>query len=119
MEWFTTLPGIDELDTAEAFFNYFELPFDHAFIVAKRMHIMHEFHRRLAGAISIVPADASDGSAGELIQLKARWSLARRLLEESYTHLLQGDSTERSARAVYQPPQRFFTAWDELTAVRP
>lgn len=118
MEWFTTLPGIDELDTAEAFFNYFELPFDSAVIVAKRMHIMHEFHRRLAAAISIVPADAAGGAAGELARLKARWSLARRLLAESYA-LLQGSLAEQSAMAVSQPPQRFFTPWDGLTEVRP
>ncbi len=119
MEWFTSLPGIDELDTAEAFFDYFELPADPAVIRAKRLHIMHEFHRRLAQVISVPLAGLAPGDAGELARNKARWSMARHLLDQSYRHFLQGELAATSAMAIYQRHKASFIPWSALMEVLP
>ncbi|NDL62956.1 nitrogenase-stabilizing/protective protein NifW [Acerihabitans arboris] len=117
MEWFSTLPGVDELESAEAFFNYFELPCDPAVIRTKRLHIMHDFHQRLAGVISLPLADLPPGEAGELRRIKAHWSLARRLLSESYRRFLAGEVAEQSGLSIYRRNQRCFTPWSGLMEV--
>ncbi len=119
MEWFNTLPGIDDIDTAEGFFDFFQLPYEQSVIRAKRLHIMHDFHRRLAGIISLPLADAPEGEAGEPARIQARWSLARHLLGESYHHFLQGTLAAQSGLSVYQRDKRCFTPWSALTEVRP
>ncbi|WP_413732711.1 nitrogenase-stabilizing/protective protein NifW [Sodalis sp. RH20] len=119
MEWFSTLPGVDELESAEAFFAYFELPCDPAVIRAKRLHIMHDFHQRLAGVISLPLADLPPGDAGELRRNKAYWSLARSLLNDSYRHFLQGAVAAQSGLSVYQRHKRCFIPWSGLMEVHP
>ena len=114
MEWFSALPGIDELNTAEAFFEYFELDWDPAVVRAKRLHIMHEFHRRLALVIDVPSSAASvDG------QDPAHWAMARHLLSESYRHFLQGDLAVTSGMSIYQRHQPCFIPWSQLTEVQP
>ena len=41
MDWFTSLPDIDELETAEEFLEYFDVPFEAAQVRVSRLHIMH------------------------------------------------------------------------------
>ena len=47
MDWFTSLPDIDELETAEEFLEYFVVSFEAAQVRVSRLHIMHQFHTRL------------------------------------------------------------------------
>ncbi len=121
MEWFNAIPGIDEIDTAEGFFDFFALPYDPSVIVAKRMHIMGDFHQRLAAIISVPLADLPAGEAGEAARNQAYWSLARHLLGLSYDHFLQGTLAAQSGLAVYQrnAGRRFFTPLSALSEVRP
>ncbi len=117
MEWFSALPGIDELNTAEAFFDYFELEWDPAVVRAKRLHIMHEFHRRLA---QVIDAPSSEGFVGGPGQHNpAHWAMARHLLSESYRHFLQGDLAVTSGLSIYQRHQPCFIPWSQLTEVQP
>lgn len=117
MDWFTTLPGIDELDTAEAFFAYFDLPWDPAVIRSKRLHIMHEFNRRLGAVIDVPPSEPAVDRTGPIARHTVRWALARHLLDQSYRHFLQGDVAVKSGLSVYQRNQPSFVPWSQLTEV--
>ncbi|MEA9393247.1 nitrogenase-stabilizing/protective protein NifW [Acerihabitans sp. TG2] len=117
MEWFSALPGIDELNTAEAFFEYFELEWDPTVVRAKRLHIMHEFHRRLVQVID-VPSSA-DNVDGQDPRDSACWSMAQHLLSESYRHFLQGNLAATSGLSIYQRHQPCFVPWSQLTEVLP
>ncbi|WP_413740907.1 nitrogenase-stabilizing/protective protein NifW [Sodalis sp. RH15] len=121
MEWFNAIPGIDEIDTAEGFFDFFDLPYDPSVIVAKRMHIMGDFHQRLAAIITVPLRDIPEGEAGAAARNKAYWSLARHLLGLSYDHFLQGTLAAQSGLAVYQRnnDKRYFIPLNALSEVRP
>lgn len=121
MEWFNAIPGIDEIDTAEGFFDFFALPYDPSVIVAKRMHIMGDFHQRLAAIISVPRVDLPAGETGEQDRDKAHWSLARHLLGLSYDRFLQGTLAAQSGPAVNQRNnnKRYFIPLGDLTEVRP
>ncbi|WP_213992190.1 nitrogenase-stabilizing/protective protein NifW [Sodalis sp. dw_96] len=120
MEWFNAIPGIDEIDTAESFFDFFELPYDPSVIVAKRMHIMGDFHQRLAAIISVPLENIPEGEAGVTARDKAHWTLARHLLGLSYDHFLQGTLATQSGLAVYQRNnnKRYFIPLSSLTEVQ-
>ncbi|XBS67961.1 nitrogenase-stabilizing/protective protein NifW [Acerihabitans sp. KWT182] len=105
MEWFNTIPGIDNLHTTEGFFDFFKLPYDPAIIVAKRMHIMGDFHQRLAAVISVPLAEPAEGEAGAALRNQAHWSLARHLLEMSYQRYAQAAD---AAPAASGNSKRFF-----------
>lgn len=119
MEWFNALPGVDELENAEDFFAYFELACDPAVIRARRLHIMHDFHQRLAGVISLPLTDIAPGEAGELRRHKAYWQLARRLLSQSYQRFVAGEVASQSGLSVYRRHQPSFTPLSDLTEVHP
>ena len=71
MEWLESLDGIDELESAEAFLDYFGVAYDPAQVRISRLHIMHRFHQALSVAC------APDDGPG-------RQALAARLLAEAY-----------------------------------
>ncbi|MDY0416688.1 nitrogenase-stabilizing/protective protein NifW [Enterobacter sp. 170198] len=80
MEWFYQIPGVDELDTAESFFEFFSVPYDPMVLRHCCLPVLREFHQRLRQNVPLcnmledVP--------------RAPWLLARRLLTESYQHYL-------------------------------
>ncbi|AIA71769.1 nitrogenase stabilizing/protective protein [Pectobacterium atrosepticum SCRI1043] len=76
MEWFYQLPGVDELESAEAFFDFFAVPYDPHALQICSLSVLSDFHRRLRAAVPL-------RNALEAVQ-DADWQLARRLLAESY-----------------------------------
>ncbi|ACS84317.1 MULTISPECIES: nitrogenase-stabilizing/protective protein NifW [Musicola] len=79
MEWFYRLPGVSSLDSAEAFFTFFSVPYDPATLSARCLPVLSEFHRRLRTAVPLRNSLECDTNAD--------WQLARRLLAESYRSL--------------------------------
>ena len=49
MEWFYQIPGVDELDTAESFFEFFSVPYDPLVLRHCCLPVLREFHQRAAG----------------------------------------------------------------------
>ncbi len=47
MDWFTSLDGIEELESAEAFLDFFGIPYEAAQVRSKRLHIMHHFNQQI------------------------------------------------------------------------
>ncbi|PKX81506.1 nitrogenase-stabilizing/protective protein NifW [Pectobacterium peruviense] len=76
MEWFYQLPGVDELESAEAFFDFFAVPYDPHALQICSLSVLSDFHRRLRAAVPL-------RNTLEAVQ-DADWQLARRLLAESY-----------------------------------
>ena len=106
MEWFTSLPDIDELETAEDFLDYFSVPFDPAQVRVCRLHIMHRFHQALSVAC------APDDGPG-------RQALAARLLAEAYQAFAGIPVREQSSLRVYQRLEPQFVPLSALCEVMP
>jgi nitrogenase-stabilizing/protective protein len=39
MDWFTSLDGVEELESAEAFLDFFGIPYEAVQVRSKRLHI--------------------------------------------------------------------------------
>ncbi len=76
MEWFYQLPGVNDLDGAEAFFEFFAVPYQPQVLQSCTLSVLSEFHRRLRAAVPLRNALEEAENAD--------WQLARRLLAESY-----------------------------------
>ncbi|MEI7346770.1 nitrogenase-stabilizing/protective protein NifW [Dickeya chrysanthemi] len=76
MEWFYRLPGVQALQGADAFFAFFEVPYDIDQLNRCQVPVLREFRRRLMVAVPL-------RNALDDVQ-NADWQLARRLLAESY-----------------------------------
>ena len=105
MEWFLTLPGVDELETAEEFLAHFQLPFETEQVRISRLHIMHRFHQALS---------AADGSA---LDEAGRFALAQQLLAEAYQTFHHQPVRGNSSLKVYQRLEPFFIPLSQLQEV--
>lgn len=106
MEWLESLAGIEELESAEAFLDYFGVAYDPAQVRISRLHIMHRFHQALCGA-----------AAPE--ELPGRHALAARLLAEAYQAFAGIPVREQSSLRVYQRLEPQFVPLSALREVRP
>jgi nitrogenase-stabilizing/protective protein len=106
MEWFLTLPGVDELETAEEFLSHFELAFDTEQLRISRLHIMHRFHQALSQA------------DGESLDEAGRFALAQQLLGEAYQTFHHQPVRGNSSLKVYQRLEPFFIPLSQLQEVR-
>jgi nitrogenase-stabilizing/protective protein len=69
----TVLPAaLSELETAEDFFDFFELSYDQQLVARTRLHILQRFHDYIA------KADFADGDEAQKL------AVARSLLERAY-----------------------------------
>lgn len=76
MEWFYRLPGVEALESAEAFFDFFAVPYEPSVLQACCLAVLSDFHRRLRAAVPLRNGLESEPDTD--------WKLARRLLAESY-----------------------------------
>ena len=108
MEWFTTLPEVDELETAEEFLHHFAVAFDPEQVRVSRLHIMHQFHTRLQRMTLSVALPEAD-----------RFALAQQLLTESYQQFHQQEARVNSSLQVYQRLEPCFIPISALQEVQP
>lgn len=78
MEWFYRIPGVDELDSAESFFEFFCVPYASPALRSCCLRVLRDFHQRLRDHVPLRNLLEEDP--------RAPWLLARRLLAESYQH---------------------------------
>nr|WP_241391416.1 nitrogenase-stabilizing/protective protein NifW [Serratia proteamaculans]ULG18640.1 nitrogen fixation protein NifW [Serratia proteamaculans] len=112
MDWFTRIEGVEELESAQSFFDFFELDVDPAMLRSRHLHIMAQFNQRLTAAVPVQVIDENEPG-------RAEWQLARRLLAESYQHTVSGPLKTQSGLAVYQRNNGSFIDWNDLLEVRP
>lgn len=106
MEWLESLDGIDELESAEAFLDYFGVAYDPAQVRISRLHIMHRFHQALS--VACAPND-----------VPGRQALAARLLAEAYQAFAGIPVREQSSLRVYQRLEPQFVPLSALCEVMP
>lgn len=106
MDWFTSLDGVDELETAEAFLSHFGVSFDPVQVRSKRLHIMHHFNQALRHA-----------NAERCLSAQDRFLLAKTLLEDSYQTFDHQAVKEHSTLGVYNRLHPSFVPMTELIAV--
>ena len=106
VEWDDELEEFEELESAEAFLEYFGIAYDPAVVQVNRLHILQRFHDYLAG-VEAWPA------AGE-----ERRSLYAGLLQSAYHDFVASNAlTERVFRVLQvSQPQRVEIPITELTA---
>lgn len=105
MEWFMSLEGVSELESAEDFLHHFCVPHDPAQVRHLRLHLMHGFHQRLAD-LSAIPTDEA-----------GRFALAQSVLTAVYQGLSQGGVAEQSSLRVYRRLDPLFIPLSQLSEV--
>jgi len=82
MEWFYQIPGVDELESAESFFDFFSVPYESQALRNRCLPVLTAFHRKLHDNVPLRNLLEDDP--------RAPWLLARRLLVESYQQQITG-----------------------------
>lgn len=106
MDWFTSLDGVDELETAEAFLSHFGVEFDPVQVRSKRLHIMHHFNQALKKA-----------NHERCLTEQDRFLLAKTLLQDSYRAFDQHAVKEISTLGVYTRLNPSFVGMNQLMEV--
>lgn len=106
MDWFTSLEGVDELETAEAFLSHFGVSFDPVQVRSKRLHIMHHFHQLLRKANPERCSTEQD-----------RFLLAKTLLQDSYQVFDHQAVKDKSTLGVYSRLHPSFVSMTDLMEV--
>ncbi|HCI7049976.1 nifW protein [Klebsiella quasipneumoniae] len=76
MEWFYQIPGVDDLRSADAFFQFFAVPYQPERLAHCSLPVLAAFHRKLKAEVPLLNQLEENS--------RAHWLLARRLLVESY-----------------------------------
>lgn len=106
MDWFTSLPGIDELETAEEFLEFFGIAYDANQVRVNRLHIMHRFNLQLSKAdLSHCYSEAD------------RHLLAGKLLKDCYDKFDSHSLKENSTLSVYRRLDPSFVPFSALMEV--
>ncbi len=78
-----------ELESAEDFLNYFEIPFEQRVVQVNRLHILQRFHNYLKAAV--MPGD-----------VEARRALYVASLTQAYQDFVNSDARTEKVLRVYQ-----------------
>lgn len=106
MDWFTSLEGVDELETAEAFLDFFGIPYEAVQVRSKRLHIMHHFNQQIKKA-----------KADRCLTEQDRFLLAKTLLADSYQAFHHQEVKEHSTLGVYSRLTPSFVGFSQLQEV--
>jgi nitrogenase-stabilizing/protective protein len=82
MEWFYQIPGVDELESAESFFEFFPFRMSPPCCAAAACLCLKPFNQKLRANVPLRNLLEDD--------TRAPWLLARRLLAESYQQQMPG-----------------------------
>lgn len=82
MKWFYQIPGVDELDSAESFFEFFSVPYEPAALRSRCLPVLTAFNHKLRDNVPLRNLLEDNP--------RAPWLLARRLLAESYQQQISG-----------------------------
>jgi nitrogenase-stabilizing/protective protein len=106
MDWFTSLDGVDELESAEAFLDFFGIPYEAAQVRSKRLHIMHHFNQQIKKA-----------KTDRCLTEQDRFLLAKTLLTDSYQTFHHQEVKEHSTLGVYSRLTPSFVTFAQLQEV--
>ncbi len=82
--------ALEELESAEDFLNYFDIPFDPHVVQVNRLHILQRFHDYLEQAESSTPKNE-----------KTQRKTYKRLMQRSYQDFLNSDARAEKVFKVF------------------
>lgn len=96
---------IEELESAEDFLQYFQLPYDQTVVHVNRLHILQRFHDYLQ--------KAADGMPEDEVPKKAIYS---KLLQRAYQDFVESDAQTEKVFKVFAmgEPQTAFVALTDI-----
>lgn len=99
------MEDLDELESAEDFLHYFDLPFDPAVVHVNRLHILQRFHDYLREANASLPEEE-----------EARYEVQKKLLERAYHDFVESDALTEKVFKVFHmhEPQTTFVPIGDL-----
>ena len=84
---------LQDLESAEDFLEYFDIPYDEATVKVNRLHILQRFHDYLAAQ---TPGESGDAGALR--------DLYRGLLAQAYSDFVNSDAQTEKVFKVFQRP---------------
>lgn len=96
---------IDELESAEDFFNFFELDYDPSTVHVNRLHILQRFHDYLDKGSAQMPEDED-----------AQRQVYKQLLSRAYQDFVESDAQTEKVFKVFKmsEPQTVFIALGDI-----
>ena len=96
---------MEDLESAEDFLNYFELPFDAAVVHVNRLHILQRFHNYLQQASEQMPEGP-----------ETKHQVCKQLLLRAYQDFEQSDAQTEKVFKVFKmmEPQSVFVALGDI-----
>jgi nitrogenase-stabilizing/protective protein len=96
---------LEELESAEDFLDYFQLPYDPSVVQVNRLHILQRFHDYLVEAATGMPEDD-----------EPRREVHKKLLERAYQDFVESDALHEKVFKVFRmhEPQTVFVPIDGL-----
>jgi nitrogenase-stabilizing/protective protein len=96
---------LEDLESAEDFLNYFELPYDAALVQVNRLHILQRFHDYLAKGKESMPEEED-----------AQRAVYKTLLQRAYQDFVESDALTEKVFKVFHmnEPQVTFVPLEGL-----
>jgi nitrogenase-stabilizing/protective protein len=82
---------LEELESAEDFLDYFQLPYDPSVVQVNRLHILQRFHDYLADSAALMPEDE-----------ESRRAVYRKLLQRAYRDFVESDALHEKVFKVFR-----------------
>ncbi|SEK30553.1 nitrogenase-stabilizing/protective protein NifW [Ectothiorhodospira marina] len=100
----TLQDDLQDLESAEDFLEYFDIPYNEAVVKVNRLHILQRFHDYLSAQTPGEPSDA-----------RATHDLYRGLLSQAYSDFVNSDAQTEKVFKVFQrpPPGVAYVSLDE------
>jgi nitrogenase-stabilizing/protective protein len=96
---------IEELESAEDFLQYFELPYDASVVHVNRLHILQRFHDYLGNGATQMPEDE-----------EAQRAIYKELLARAYQDFVESDAQTEKVFKVFKmaEPQTVFISLGDI-----
>ena len=96
---------IEELESAEDFLQYFELPYEPSIVHVNRLHILQRFHDYLDKGAGHIPDDED-----------AQRQIYKQLLARAYQDFVESDALTEKVFKVFHmnEPQEVFVSLDDF-----
>lgn len=96
---------IEELESAEDFLQYFELPYDASVVHVNRLHILQRFHDYLGNGAMQMPEDE-----------EAQRAIYKELLARAYQDFVESDAQTEKVFKVFKmaEPQTVFISLGDI-----
>lgn len=99
------IDDLEDLESAEDFLQYFDLPYDQVTVHVNRLHILQRFHDYLAKGADQMPEDED-----------SQYQVYKQLLARSYADFVESDAQTEKVFKVFKmmEPQTTFVSLSDI-----